>query len=382
MNIGRCVITQILMAGWPSRCGVIVAVVSLATRILLADMPGAKAEYARVPFADVGPYKVPDGLTDEQVLFLTDIFPTGYMAAENCNIQPGDTVAVWGCGPVICARGESKLEWAQRELRSQGADVLAIPCDVSDPSQVESLVNQALHAFARIDILINNAGIIQVGPLPMLTMQDFEQAMDIMFWGTLYPTLAVLPQMQRQGQGRIVNITSIGGKVAVPHLLPYACAKFAAVALSEGLRSELHGSGIQATTIVPGLMRTGSHPNALFKGQQEKEFSWFAMGAGMPFISIDVEQAAQQIITAMQRGDAEAILSLPAQVLARVHGLFPGLTADLAGIIANVLLPGTQGGTVRAQPGREVERTLTPIRANILRTLTIMGHQAAERYQP
>jgi threonine dehydrogenase-like Zn-dependent dehydrogenase len=61
---------------------------------------GGQAEYVRVPFADVGGFKVPDGLPDEQVLFLTDIFPTGYMAAENCDIEPGDVVAVWGCGPV------------------------------------------------------------------------------------------------------------------------------------------------------------------------------------------------------------------------------------------------------------------------------------------
>jgi threonine dehydrogenase-like Zn-dependent dehydrogenase len=61
---------------------------------------GGQAEYARVPFADIGPFKVPDHLSDEQVLFLTDIFPTGFMAAENCNIQPGDVIAVWGCGPV------------------------------------------------------------------------------------------------------------------------------------------------------------------------------------------------------------------------------------------------------------------------------------------
>ncbi len=67
---------------------------------MLGGYAGGQAEYARVPFADVGLLKIPDGLTDEQVLFLTDIFPTGYMAAENCNIQPGDTVAVWGCGPV------------------------------------------------------------------------------------------------------------------------------------------------------------------------------------------------------------------------------------------------------------------------------------------
>jgi threonine dehydrogenase-like Zn-dependent dehydrogenase len=67
---------------------------------MMGGYAGGQAEYVRVPFADVGPYKVPEGLSDEQVLFLTDIFPTGYMAAENCNITPGDTVAVWGCGPV------------------------------------------------------------------------------------------------------------------------------------------------------------------------------------------------------------------------------------------------------------------------------------------
>ena len=67
---------------------------------MLGGYAGGQAEYARVPFADVGLFKIPDGLADDQVLFLTDIFPTGYMAAENCNIQPGDTVAVWGCGPV------------------------------------------------------------------------------------------------------------------------------------------------------------------------------------------------------------------------------------------------------------------------------------------
>lgn len=67
---------------------------------MMGGYAGGQAEYVRVPFADVGPIKIPDGLEDEQVLFLSDIFPTGYMAAENCNIQPGDTIAVWGCGPV------------------------------------------------------------------------------------------------------------------------------------------------------------------------------------------------------------------------------------------------------------------------------------------
>ena len=107
--------------------------------------------------------------------------------------------------------------------------------------------------------MVNNAGMIQVGPLATTTKEDFVTALDVMFWGTLYPTLAVLPQMRARGRGHIVNITSIGDLVSVPHLLPYTCAKFAAVGLSEGLRAELGPVGIRVTTVVPGLMRTGSY---------------------------------------------------------------------------------------------------------------------------
>src|SRR5450759_4776995 len=114
----------------------------------------------------------------------------------------------------------------------------------------------------------------------------FELAMDVMYWGVLYPTLAVLPQMREHKRGRIVNITSIGGKVSIPHLLPYNSAKFAAVGLSEGLRAELAMDGVTVTTIVPGLMRTGSHINAYFKGKQEREYTWFALGASLPVISM------------------------------------------------------------------------------------------------
>ena len=81
-------------------CGAIRPPACSATRICSAAIAGGQAEYLRVPFADVGPIKVPDSLSDEQVLFLSDIFPTGYMAAEFCDIQGGDTIAVWGCGPV------------------------------------------------------------------------------------------------------------------------------------------------------------------------------------------------------------------------------------------------------------------------------------------
>jgi NAD(P)-dependent dehydrogenase (short-subunit alcohol dehydrogenase family) len=119
----------------------------------------------------------------------------------------------------------------RQELTQRGAEVLAVPCDVTDQEWGRSLVDQAIQRFGRVDIVVNKAGIIQVGPMSTTTVEDFANALDVVFWATLYPTLAVLPQMRARRSGHVVNITSIGGMVSVPHLLPYSCAKFAAVGL-------------------------------------------------------------------------------------------------------------------------------------------------------
>ncbi len=279
-----------------------------------------------------------------------------------------------GCRLAICARDEGELERARADLAAQGYEVLAVPCDVADQGQVERLVAETTRRYGRVDVLVNNAGIIQVGPLQAMTLHDFQVALDVMYWGVVYPTLAALPQMRGRGYGRIVNITSIGGKVAVPQLLPYDCAKFAAVGFSEGLRAELTRDGVVVTTIVPGLMRTGSHLNALFKGDQEQEYALFAPMASLPFVSMDAERAARQIVQATRRGEAERILGLPANLLARFHGLFPGLTADLLALANQVLPAGTNRSNV---PGREVEARL---HSPVLTALTGWGQSAARRF--
>jgi NAD(P)-dependent dehydrogenase (short-subunit alcohol dehydrogenase family) len=279
-----------------------------------------------------------------------------------------------GCRLAICARDAGELERARGDLVHQGYEALALPCDVADQAQVERLVAETTRHYGRVDLLVNNAGIIQVGPAEAMTVDDYQTALDVMYWGVVYPTLAVLPQMRERRRGRIVNVTSIGGKVAVPQLLPYACAKFAAVGFSEGLHAELAREGIVVTTVAPGLMRTGSHLNALFKGPQDQEYALFAPMASLPFISMDAERAARQIVQAARRGEAERILTLPANLLARFHGLFPGLTADLLGQ-ANRLLPrGHAGGD--AVPGREVHERL---RSPVLTALTGWGQSAARR---
>jgi NAD(P)-dependent dehydrogenase (short-subunit alcohol dehydrogenase family) len=253
-----------------------------------------------------------------------------------------------GCRIVLCARNAEELARARQDVERLGVDVLALTCDVSDSEQVRRLVEQATERFGRIDVLINNAGVIMVGPLETQTLEDFKRAMDVMFWGVVYPTYEVLPQMRTRHSGRIAVITSIGGKVSVPHLVPYGSAKFAAVGFSEGLRAEVARDGITVTTVVPGLMRTGSHLNAEFKGQNEKEFLWFSLGATLPMSTISAEDAARQIVGAIKRGDAEIILSWQATLLARAHGLFPGLTSDVLRLI-NRILPGPGGiGTARA----------------------------------
>lgn len=246
-----------------------------------------------------------------------------------------------GCKIAICARDPAELDAASGHLRAAGAELLALACDVADRAQVKEMLARVTQHFGRIDVLVNNASIIQVGPLGAMKYEDFEHAMAVNFWGSINTIMEVLPQMRGRRSGRIVNITSIGGKVAIPHLLPYDCAKFATVALSEGLRTELAKDNIAVTTIVPGLMRTGSPVNAFFKGDPSKEFTWFSIGDATPLTAMSARRAARRIVEATKRGEAEVTLTWQAKLLRSAHGLFPGIVTDLLGVV-NRTLPGSE----------------------------------------
>jgi NAD(P)-dependent dehydrogenase (short-subunit alcohol dehydrogenase family) len=264
-----------------------------------------------------------------------------------------------GARVAICARDTEELERARADLQRRGASVLAVPCDVTERAQVGELVNIVREHFGGIDVLVNNAGVIQVGPVEVMTVEDYEEVMKAHFWGPLYAILAVLPEMRGRRSGRIVNISSIGGKISVPHLVPYSASKFALVGLSEGLRAELQKDGVIVTTVCPGLMRTGSPRNATFKGQHRAEYAWFSISDSLPVTSMNAERAASQIVEACRRGDAEIVLSIQAQLAVKFHGLFPGLTADLLGVV-NRLLPGPGGIGKRRAKGKESESAIAP----------------------
>jgi short-subunit dehydrogenase len=264
-----------------------------------------------------------------------------------------------GARVALCARDAEELERAAQELRQLGGVVLTQPCDLTDEAAVTEMVQAVCQQLGSVDVLVNNAGTISVGPLEEMRLEDFEEALDTNFRSALYTTLAVLPGMRSRRAGRIVNISSIGGKLSVPHLLPYSASKFALTGFSQGLRAELKQDGIVVTTICPGLMRTGSPRNATFKGQHEAEYAWFVAGDSLPLTSISAESAARRIIRACELGEAEVVLSLPAKLAAKFHGLFPGLTADMLAQ-ANRLLPAPGGiGTARAT-GAESRSKLTP----------------------
>jgi NAD(P)-dependent dehydrogenase (short-subunit alcohol dehydrogenase family) len=264
-----------------------------------------------------------------------------------------------GARLAICARDTDELERAREDLSSRGFPVLPIRCDISKQVDVEEMMARINDHYSQVDVLVNNAGVIEVGPLDVMTINDFRKAMDTHFWGPLYTTLAVLPQMRSRRSGRIVNITSIGGKVSVPHLLPYCSSKFALVGFSEGLRAELLKDGIRVTTVCPGLMRTGSARNADFKGKHRAEYALFSLSAALPISSMKAERAASQIVAACRRGEAEITLSIQAQVATIFHGLFPGLTADLLGTI-NQLLPGPGGVGTKKVKGKDSSSFISP----------------------
>jgi short-subunit dehydrogenase len=248
---------------------------------------------------------------------------------------------------VLLARGLEELNQARLTLLKKGAvlssnDVLVIPADLKDEAQAKRSVEHAIEHFGRIDVLINNAGVIEVGPIEDLSVEAFRSSMVTNFFAALYVTHAALPHMLQRNRTRpaaIVNICSIGGKVAVPHLLPYTASKFALVGFSEGLHAELRHKGIRVTTVCPGLMRTGGHVHAKFAGNRKKEELWFNLGATTPIVAASVRRAANHIYNAVARGRAEITITPQAWFAARATGLAPEMVQRLTSFANEFVLP-------------------------------------------
>ena len=263
---------------------------------------------------------------------------------------------------VLASRNLSELQQAQATLLDRHPhlspeDFYLVAADLSKPEEAQRLIDETIARFSRIDILINNAAVIEVGPIESQTLEIFERTMQVNFFAALYTTWAALPHMRKQtaltnptlavGVGpSIVNIASIGGKIAVPHMLPYSASKFALVGFSEGLHAELRHKGIRVTTVCPGLMRTGGEDHAKFVGNIEAERRWFMFAATTPGVAVTVDYAANRIYRAVLAGRAEITISPQAWLAARGGGLAPE-TVQYANALTNrYLLPAAPAADV------------------------------------
>ncbi|HEY1099245.1 MAG TPA: SDR family NAD(P)-dependent oxidoreductase, partial [Myxococcota bacterium] len=271
------------------------------------------------------------------------------------------TIVARGGRVCLVARDADELERAERDLVERGGDVLPIVGDVTQEGFAAQCVQACVGAFGALDVVINNAGLITVGPVESMRKRDYEAAMDLHFWAPLAFVEAALPELKARG-GRVVNISSIGGKIAVPHMLPYSASKFALTGWSEGLRAELLKDGVAVTTVCPPLMRTGSPRHAQFKGHHEDEHTWFTLAASVPGVSMAAETAAARIVDALERGNPEVLLSAPFRLAAAFHGAFPGTTTTLMAL-ATRLLPDVDdddGAGSEAKEGKDVGSAWAP----------------------
>jgi short-subunit dehydrogenase len=254
----------------------------------------------------------------------------------------------------LIARDAEELARAKTELDRFATEVLTIQCDLLETAQIQSAVQQTLQRFGKIDILINSAGTIEIGPLAHMQLKDFERAMRLHFWAPYILQLLIVPLMRAKGGGRIVNISSIGGRIAVPHMAAYSASKFALVGFSDAIRPELAQDNIYVTTVTPGLMRTGSQVHAKFKGDHAAEYRWFDWSRKIPFASISVERAARKTLNACRRGKPALIMPLSAYFIIAANALFPNLTARVMKMFNRSLPPRVSQSGNEAKSGAEV----------------------------
>ena len=269
----------------------------------------------------------------------------------------------------LMARDALELARARRSIDSDSL-VQLLPADVTDPAQVEQAFSTMIRRFGRIDIVINNAGQILSAPFEDTTREDFEAMLDVHFWGTLNVSRAALPHLARHREGRIINICSIGGRVPIPHLSAYCASKFAQAGLSAVMAEELRAKGIYITTVLPGLVRTGSHLQAWFKGDRAAEFALFSLVGGSPGTSMSAERAARLILSAAARGRADAVIPFSYRQLAKLSACAPNATlATLAAV--NGMMPGPQ--TRIATQGKYLSLP------KLVRGATALNERAADR---
>lgn len=176
-----------------------------------------------------------------------------------------------GYDVVLAAREPDRLNTLAHEIRTKDRNALAVPTDITDPQQVNTLVERALAAHGYIDVLVNNAGICMSGPIEKTSLEDWRRIIDINLWGYIYTIQALLPQFLAREAGTIINVGSFGAKVPLPYMTAYCTSKYAVTGLTETLRLELEPKGIRVCGVHPSVTNSAFLERSIFRGQDDQE---------------------------------------------------------------------------------------------------------------
>jgi NAD(P)-dependent dehydrogenase (short-subunit alcohol dehydrogenase family) len=325
------------------------------------------------------------GSTPERSLAGLSAVVTG--GSRGLGLLLADRLRARGCTVTVTARDGDELDRARAYLLeghpSGGPPVRTEVCDVRDRDAMRTLYERTADETGSVDIVIANAGTIQVAPVEEIGPQEFRDAMETMFMGTVHASLEALPHLRRSpAKGRLALIGSVGGLLSVPHMLPYSCAKSAVGALAEGLQAELGTSGVSVTAVHPGLMRTGSHLHAEFGGDKGREFAWFSALAGTPVLSMDARRAAERIVVAVENRRTRIVLTPAARAAGLAHGVAPTLTTKVSALSARLMpgAPGTEPDAETLAEGGRVTPTARPVLARVREWGSKLNDRAARLY--
>ncbi|MEO8095090.1 MAG: SDR family NAD(P)-dependent oxidoreductase [Pseudolysinimonas sp.] len=255
----------------------------------------------------------------------------------------------------IAARDGDEVDRAVGELRAGGGRAFGLCADVTDMASVATMVETVAAHHGRLDCVVNNAGVITAMPFVNAELSDFSESLATHFWGPLYVIRAALPWLRQAAPGHIVNISSVGGRVGVPHLAPYCAGKFALAGLSDVLNAELSAHDVHVTTVTPGLMRTGSIGHVKVRGRHVAEARWFAALAATSLTSQDATRAARQIVRAVSLRRATVTPGWQARALHVATTVAPGIVAPIQAAAATLLLPQASDVSTQARAIRDLD---------------------------
>ncbi|HAA32748.1 MAG TPA: oxidoreductase [Cyanobacteria bacterium UBA8553] len=248
-------------------------------------------------------------------------------ASEGIGKATARVFAQHGYNVVLAAREPQRLNSVAQEISAQGGNALAVPTDVTDPQQVNTLVERALTAYSQIDVLVNNAGICSSGLMEKTSLEDWHKVIDVNLWGYVHTIQALLPHFLERRAGTIVNVGSFGGKVPLPNMTLYCTSKYAITGLTETLRLELEPKGIQVCGVHPSATKTGFIKRSLFRGRDEQETNQrqqqMKQFIESPFASKS-EDVAKAIWDVVKHPQAEVVVGTAAAATA-AYRFAPGL---------------------------------------------------------